>query len=68
MIDKKSSIGRIVNGWQMNTDTVGVYGNYYLKRAIIAQDLLGANQPDDAIYPFNVADADGRPVMAAPNM
>src|SRR6516164_8086147 len=36
MKDKAPNIARITNGWQMNTDTMGVYGNYYLKRAIIA--------------------------------
>jgi len=42
----------------------GVYGNSYFKRAIVAQLGLGANQPEDAIYPLNVADADGKPVTA----
>jgi hypothetical protein len=46
----------------MNVSTMGVYGNDYLKRAIVALVGLGANQPEDAIYPFNVADADGQPV------
>ena len=55
-------MARTVNGWQMNTDTMGVYGNYYLKRAIIAMVGLGANQPDDAIYPLLLADADGKPL------
>jgi hypothetical protein len=64
MRDKVSSIARVSNGWQMNTETMGVYGNFYLKRAIIALVGLGANQPDDAIYPLNVADADGKPVAA----
>ncbi len=54
------TLARVVNGWQMNTDTMGVYGNYYLKRAIIALVGLGANQPEDAVYPLNVTDADGK--------
>ena len=64
MRDKTPTIARVSNGWQMNTETMGVYGNYYLKRAIVAMVGLGANQPEDAIYPINVSDADGRPVTA----
>jgi hypothetical protein len=64
MQEKAPTLARVVNGWQMNTDTMGVYGNYYLKRAIVARVGLGANQPEDAVYPLNVADADGKPVMA----
>jgi len=67
MQDKANSLARVANGWAMNTDTMGVYGNYYLKRAIVAMVGLGANQPEDAIYPLNVADADGKPVVADHN-
>ena len=52
--------GNIVNGWRIDTGTMGVYGNDYLKRAVTAQILLGANQPADAIYPLIVTDADGK--------
>lgn len=62
MKNKLPTLARVVNGWQMNTDTMGVYGNYYLKRAIVAMVGLGANQPEDAIYPLCVSDADGRPL------
>ncbi len=62
MYAKLPTLAQIVNGWQMNTDTMGVYGDYYLKRAIVAMVGLGANQPQDAIYPLNVADADGQPM------
>lgn len=55
-------MARTVNGWQMNTDTMGVYGNYYVKRAAVALTGLGANQPQDAVYPLNLADADGNPI------
>ncbi|MBX9830176.1 MAG: DUF1254 domain-containing protein [Xanthobacteraceae bacterium] len=64
MHDKTPTLARVTNGWQMNTDTMGVYGDFYLKRAIVALVGLGANQPEDAIYPLNVSDADGKPVMA----
>lgn len=60
MRDKVPTLARVVNGWSMSTDTMGVYGNYYLKRAIIAMIGLGANQPEDAIYPMCLCDADGK--------
>ncbi|MCB1118592.1 MAG: DUF1254 domain-containing protein, partial [Chlamydiia bacterium] len=52
------NLAPIINGWQMNTSTMGVYGNDYLKRAIIAHIGLGANQPEDAIYPICLTDAE----------
>ncbi|RJF75881.1 DUF1254 domain-containing protein [Rhodopseudomonas palustris] len=59
---KVPTLARIANGWTMNTDTMGVYGSYYLKRAIVAQVGLGANIPEDAIYPMNLADDTGKPL------
>ena len=64
MQDKAPTLARVVNGWQMNTDTMGVYGDYYLKRAIIALIGLGANQAEDAVYPLAVSDTNGRPITA----
>jgi hypothetical protein len=64
---KVPTIARVVNGWQMNTETMGVYGNYYLKRAIVAQLGLGANLPEDAIYPMNLGDSTGKPLDGANN-
>jgi hypothetical protein len=62
---KFPTLARVANGWSMDTDTMGVYGNYYLKRAIIAQIGLGANLPEDAIYPINLADDSGKPLDGA---
>jgi hypothetical protein len=62
---KTPTLARVANHWSMNTDTMGVYGNYYLKRAIIAKEGLGANLPEDAIYPFNLGDDTGRPLDGA---
>jgi hypothetical protein len=62
---KVKTLANVVNGWSMNTDTMGVYGNYYLKRTIVAQLGLGANLPEDAIYPMNLADDTGKPLDGA---
>jgi hypothetical protein len=55
-------LAKVVNGWQMNIDTMGVYGNFYVKRAVVAMVGLGANSPEDAVYPILLADADGSPL------
>jgi hypothetical protein len=44
----------------MNTDTMGVYGTYFLKRAAVTMIGLGANKPEDAVYPLIVTDSDGK--------
>ena len=62
---KLPTIAHVANYWSMNTDTMGVYGNYYLKRAIIAEQGLGANLPEDAIYPINLGDEDGKALDGA---
>lgn len=56
--------GRIVNGWVIPLKT-GIYGTDYLDRAAITWYGLGANRPQDAIYPTSQADADGKPYDGA---
>jgi hypothetical protein len=56
------NIAVVANGWQMNTNTIGVYGDFYAKRAVVAMLGLGANPPEDAVYPLLMADADGEKV------
>jgi hypothetical protein len=55
-------LGHPVDGWVSYTDTMGVYGNHYLKRAAITLAGLGANPAEDAVYPLLLGDADGAPV------
>jgi hypothetical protein len=55
---KKSAVP--VNGWVVLTKDVGVYGTDYLQRALVTAIGLGANRPQDAIYPTSEKDADGK--------
>jgi hypothetical protein len=57
-----STMAAVVNGWQMNTNSIGVYGNFYAKRAVVAMMGLGANPPEDAVYPLLMADGQGNNV------
>src|SRR4029079_17398499 len=52
--------GELVNGWTFTTKA-GVYGDDYLQRAFVTYIGLGANRPQDAIYPTSENDADGKP-------
>jgi hypothetical protein len=40
---------------------MGAWGTNYLKRACVALIGLGANLPEDAVYPLSYTDADGDP-------
>lgn len=62
MNEKLKTLVPLVNGWQIATDTMGVYGTSYLRRAIIAMIGLGANLPEDSIYPMTYEDHEGKPL------
>jgi hypothetical protein len=52
--------GQRINGWVFTTDT-GEYGTDYLQRATITYFGLGANRPEDAVYPTSETDGNGKP-------
>lgn len=50
--------GQLENGWYFSLKT-GNYGSDYLQRAFIAMIGLGANRPEDAVYPVASQDSQG---------
>jgi hypothetical protein len=46
-----------INGWMFDRDT-GLYGTDYLNRALVTAIGLGANRPQDAVYPTSLKGAD----------
>jgi hypothetical protein len=58
-------LGKNVNGWNIATENIGTYGTSYQQRAVIALGGLGANLPEDAIYPTAFVDGDGQPLSGA---
>ncbi|MEA2212856.1 MAG: hypothetical protein QOF83_2804 [Solirubrobacteraceae bacterium] len=56
-----NSASRGINdGWEILGNWVGAYGTRYLGRSIVATDLLGANTPQQSIYPIADTDHAGR--------
>src|SRR5690606_8035990 len=47
-----------INGWGFTTKT-GLYGTDYLMRALVTAIGLGANRPQDAVYPTSLKGQDG---------
>jgi hypothetical protein len=66
MLHFKFSGGDIqnINGWGFTTKT-GLYGTNYIQRALVTAIGLGANRPQDAVYPTSTADADGNSYSGA---
>jgi hypothetical protein len=60
IMDEFKEAGTHENGWAFTTQT-GVYGTDYFNRALVTAIGLGANRPQDAVYPTSDADADGKP-------
>jgi hypothetical protein len=48
-----------INGFAYTTKT-GLYGTDYFMRALVTAIGLGANRPQDAVYPTSMKDGDGR--------
>ncbi len=55
-------LGALKNTWLYLASGMGNYGTDYLRRAVIAMVGLGANLPEDAIYPLTHVSSDGRPL------
>jgi len=60
-------LGTNANGWQMITKSIGVYGNDYLQRATVALIGLGANPYEQAVYPLNIVDKNGKVPVGGKN-
>jgi hypothetical protein len=49
-----------INGWNVITKNIGIYGTDYTQRALVTAIGLGANRPQDAIYPTSRVDVKGK--------
>jgi hypothetical protein len=56
---------RLVNGWMIIVKDIGTYGTNYNARAGVTWVGLGANLPEDAIYPVVRVDSDNQPLNGA---
>lgn len=59
--------GTPANGWSIARSGMGTYGTDYDQRALVAYAGLGANLPEDAIYPATRIDATGANLTSGRN-
>jgi len=59
------SSGATENGWTVKRTSMGSYGADYPTRALVALVGLGANLPQDAIYPMTTVDGEGKSLTGA---
>lgn len=52
-------MGAAVNGWRIPKKNIAAFGTDYDTRAFIALIALGANLPEDALYPTTFVDGQG---------
>lgn len=64
MAHEKQGGMKVVNGWLVSLNT-GDYGTDYLQRAFITAVGLGANRPQDAVYPLTTVDSQGKKLNGA---
>ncbi len=58
IIEHLKEAGKPVNGWMFTTNA-GTYGTDYIQRALVTAIGLGANRPQDAVYPTGEKDSKG---------
>lgn len=58
---RQQTLAHPVDGWMAVTENIGSWGVNYLRRACVDLIGLGANLPEDAVYPISYLDADGDP-------
>ncbi len=56
---------KLINGWNIIMKGMGSYGTDYAMRAFVTYVGLGANLPQDAVYPSNSLDQEGKPYSGA---
>lgn len=65
LLAASKNTGAPVNGWRVPPMILGNYGADYGARAVVALIGLGANLPQDAVYPSAFVAGDGKPLDGA---
>ncbi len=65
LLAASKEVGAPVNGWRVPPMILGNYGADYGARAVVALVGLGANLPQDAVYPSAYVDGEGKSLEGA---